>query len=306
MRSATRHATWHLDASQLLPAQNRCPICLAEVSRKPVCALQREPDLFFLECPRCRGCAASQMPKPEVLRKYYEIYYDEKKFGVTIGKRAKILARNIIRELSTVKNRPVLRILDLGGGDGTVSHLIGLGFVSTSLYSKVEITVVDEFIPLTTHDPRISIANKEDLSDVTGQFDLLMASAVAEHIPHLNGALQSLFSRASPGAIFYARTPYLVPIAITLENVDLGYLGHVHGLGAPFWNRAIDTFNLNATIIASRPSLVSTGLFEDPVRTVIAHSLKFPSLVEISLRRTGKPNPWWRWVGGWDILLKFG
>src|SRR5258708_27559661 len=59
----------------------------------------------------------------------------------------------------------------------------------------------------------ITIRPRKELEEINGrQFDLVLASAILEHIPAPRQVFIDLLSGLRPGGIFYARTPSLAPI----------------------------------------------------------------------------------------------
>jgi hypothetical protein len=89
-----------------------------------------------------------------------------------------------------------------------------------------------------------------------------------------------------------------------VPTLDITYPAHVHDMGSGFWNRFIETFDLRARLLCSRPSIVETTLLKNPIRTALAHALKFPALAELWI--FGQPRvPMWKLVGGWEAFLQF-
>jgi hypothetical protein len=97
--------------------------------------------------------------------------------------------------------------------------------------------------------------------------------------------------------MFYARTPYMLPIMKLLDfigaHIDFTYPGHLHDLGQSFWE---NFFKKNATdfrVLKSRPSFVETGFRQNFIRTLFAYILKSPWYI---FRRN------YSLVGGWEIF----
>jgi hypothetical protein len=128
---------------------------------------------------------------------------------------------------------------------------------------------------------------------------------VLEHVPEMHAAARGLFDRVAPGGFFYARTPWLAPIARVLPKLDLTFPAHVHDLGAGFWDRVVDTFALDATLVRSAPSPVEDSFAERSARALAAALLKLPARLESAL---GGPRGRrrWTWTGGWEAILRFG
>jgi hypothetical protein len=102
----------------------------------------------------------------------------------------------------------------------------------------------------------------------------------------------------------YARTPFVLPLAKLIPVVDIMYPGHVHDMGSAFWGRFVATFGLPARLVSSRPSLVETTFARAPARTIAAHLLKAPAVLEQAV--LGRDHmPLWSFVGGWEAVIQF-
>jgi hypothetical protein len=87
--------------------------------------------------------------------------------------------------------------------------------------------------------------------------------------------------------------------------LDFTFPGHVHDLGPRFWDRVLETFSLDGTILRSEPSPVETTLSKHFFRTIAAATLKFPARLERCMQSTRFPRRrWWQLVGGWEILFR--
>ena len=236
------------------------------------------------------------MPTQEVLDAYYSQYYEHDNEEQVTFEDVSRFSRHI---LSFVTLDAGARVLDFGGGDGglVIDLASRLGF-------DVEATLVD-YAEARQHDiGTLTLTRVADLANVEGTFQLVIASAILEHIPTFREAITTLFDRIEPGGFFYARTPYMLPLARLLgNNIDMCFPGHVHDLGPEFWNRAIETFSLDAEMLRSGPSIVETSFRESVGRTLAAHVMKAPSRLEVRLR--GLPTkPIWPFVGGWEVVLQ--
>jgi len=164
---------------------------------------------------------------------------------------------------------------------------------------------VDYAAPRHIEEAGLRVVGSHELSEVTGRFDIILASAILEHITDAFTAIRDLTARADPRAYLYARTPFVLPLARLVPKLDMTYPAHVHDMGSTFWHRFIGTFGLDARLVSSRPSLVETTLRSNPVRTVLAHALKLPASMELAL--LGHDHvPAWKLVGGWEAVIRFG
>ncbi len=302
LQAAAFHQSRHLTADEVYDATEKCPVCLGVGDRKPVVRLQESPAIDLLECPRCRACSASLMPRPEVLNNYYTDYYKAGQDRNTCPNAARFADRIAGHTEFSFTGRPI-RILDFGGGDGRLARKIADRLLA-EINGSVEIDLVDYEKPGDYGTHWLRICGYRTLQEVRGPYDLVIASAVLEHIPEMHPVLCRLFALLRPAGYFYARTPYVVPFARLIRSLDFTYPGHVHDLGSAFWNRVSKTFGLNARFIISAPSLVETTFASHPVRTVLAAILKAPGRFEELLSKRSRPDRWWNFVGGWEIMLQ--
>jgi SAM-dependent methyltransferase len=301
---ATRyHAAWQLRASQLVDAQARCPVCGSTAPRSRIAEIQRSPDVCLLQCGACGGCSASHLPLPEVLDAYYRRYFRDDAPKTTMP-RVAAFVRNLLRSIGRDALPSHVRILDFGGGDGTLGLAVAGAILRRHPERTVAFTLVDYQLPAATGgEPRLAVTHRRTLAETEGGFDLVLASAVLEHIPELHGVMSRLFAALAPGGWFYARTPWMAPLKRLMPNLDLTFPGHVHDLGAPFWNRVALTFGQPLQTVVSRPSLVETCWRRAPARTFAAWLLKLPARVQLALCSSAR-TPWWRLVGGWEVVLR--
>jgi SAM-dependent methyltransferase len=241
------------------------------------------------------------MPRPEVLEDYYAKYYGEKQEAKVAFHGMARLANHILRYIPTsyFLNKNAVKILDYGGGDGSLC----LEF-ARKLRLPVDGDVID-YVDVSFHDlPNLSLRSLRDLRDSNEQYDLVIASAVLEHVPLLRDVLVRLLRSIAPNGYFYARTPYVGPFLKLTKRLDFTFPAHVHDLGPQFWNRLMDTFDIEADIISSRPSIVETTFRQAFLRSMTAHLVKLPAVIEMKVCSTQVKSPWWHYVGGWEIVLK--
>jgi SAM-dependent methyltransferase len=304
MRATVFHHGRRLGAEDVYPASEECPVCLSRAPRDQVYQIQDSPPIHLLRCDRCGGASASLMPKEEVLDRLYASYYAGAKRKTTSPDPARF-ARHMAGPMGELPRDRSIRILDFGGGDGSVSSRMGEVILGRGNGpSAVAVDVVDYEPAGDSGNERVTITGHRRLEEVSGPYDIVLASAVLEHIPRVHGVMRRLFSLAAPGGYFYARTPYMLPLARLLRTIDLTYPTHVHDLGDTFWNRVVDTFSLDAEAVVSRPSLVETRFSENPLRTLAAYALKLPSHLEIALTGGRGKDTRWDFVGGWEVVLR--
>jgi hypothetical protein len=298
------HSGVHCSLEQTYDAGDRCPVCLSQAPRSAVYEIQQDPLVVMMRCPHCEGCSASRMPRQETLDTYYKSYYAETDRRVTMGEPSRF-ARHVAQPMPELQHRSALRILDFGGGDGSLACAIVRQIrQAAGRQIPASIDLVDYEPPGHFAADAITIAGHRDLSEISGSFDLILASAILEHIPSVHATITRLIAAASTGTFMYARTPYILPFAAIFSGLDTTYPAHVHDMGSAFWGKFVGTFQIEADLIRSAPSFVETTFSQAPLRTALAHLLKSPAHVEVLLGGRGRV-PKWKWVGGWEATIRF-
>src|SRR4051812_27912895 len=293
----------HVGTSELLDRTDTCPVCGSRQRRRPVFRLQRDPDVYMLSCSVCRACSASHMPVPAVLSDYYSHYYDDRQHLVTFTGAARF-GRHVVNTIPGDLFGSSMSILDYGGGDGSLAKAIAERLIALRRIRSAEIHVID-FVrhEYSTHD-RITMRHGAPSEPISGRYELVLASAILEHVPELQPLLAALRDAVAADGFFYARTPYAIPLTKLFPGLDLTYPAHVHDLGAPFWDRFVETFSWPAQVIASRPSIVSERFRDAPLRALAATVMKMPARVEGVLSPIRGGRRLWHLVGGWEVLLQ--
>lgn len=303
MKSTVFHQSAHMQENDLLHQNVQCPFC-ESTDRSPVLTLQKDPTVTLLHCNHCCALSASRMPNPDALTIYYSNYYCDQLEKVTLDEPNRIASHivkyaNPVLRLSDEKN---ISILDYGGGDGTISLEVASQLISFGA-KKVNIHLLDyDQSTVETGNDRIHIFRSSDLSQITpSSINLVIASAVIEHIPTPRPVLLTLLEVLKPGGVFYARTPYVTPLMLTANVLHLKYdftfPAHVHDLGAKFWNRLMSILPIQGhyEIFRSCPSIVETSFKKHFFRTLLAYILKMPGYIF-------KKN--YGLVGGWEIFIQ--
>ncbi len=300
------HTSQKLQAPQIVPWVEQCPVCLSEKKRRPIVKVQDNPRIDYLFCPSCYGYSASHMPTSETLRRLYNDFFIHSDQKYTFEKEIRF-ARHILRHFDThfLKN-DIVRILDLGGGDGGLAAGIANILNQQGKIGRAHIDVVDYYPGTNVQNQTINLQYFHTLQETQHSYDLVLASAVLEHIPFLHPVLKDLGPKVKSGAMMYIRTPSILPLKRVFRScLDLFYPYHVHDLGAPFWNRIIHTFGLNARIVASQPAIVETWFRQNFVFSLCSYAFKAPAWLEILCTNNKGRTPIWKFVGGWEIFLQF-
>ena len=298
------HQSLHLDEGKLLLPDSKCPFCRSG-QRKAVCVLQDNPQVLLLECTNCNAASASRMPINTALVEYYRDYYESpvsKPEGQNTFDDPKRFGNYLAIKFNQYLNKPHIRILDFGGGDGSISYWTAKQLLQKKEVDKVDILVVDyNQKVISAQDNRIFLARKDTLESIQFYYDIVIASAIIEHLPQPNDILNRLLNLIDRGGIFYARTPYVVPFIklFTFFGIkwDFTYPAHVHDLGQEFWesyfNRIVSSTDFE--IIESKPSIVETTFNDHFIRTLVAYVFKAPWYL---LGRM------YKLVGGWEVFVR--
>jgi hypothetical protein len=265
-----------------------------------VLQLQQSPEVKLLACLRCGGSSASRNPTYECLARYYSGYFSTGREQVTFDLSPRRFANHILGLISLLPQERV-RILDFGGGDGTLSLAAAKLLIERGTRA-VEIDIVDFQQSPVCGIEGVSISRAQSTLELgSRQYELVLASAIVEHLAEPREELVRLLAALAPGGCLYARTPWILPVLRGLSqlgmNVDFTFPAHLHDLGRNFWNRILSFLPLDAQAYRIRhaaPSIVETGFSRAPVRTLAAYALKAPARL----------FPSWPFVGGWEVVFE--
>jgi SAM-dependent methyltransferase len=282
-----------------------CPACDSTAPRSAIAVANESPRVDWLECSACRGASYSRMPSDEYLDAFYAGYYSDQRRSSDVDNALwPKIAHRISKQISLrTAGADAFRILDFGGGRGGVSLTIAKQLARTR---PVTVTIVDRSFE-ENHASRtedgIPVDCVRTLAQADGTFDLVIASAVLEHVPRLAPVLRDLLHKIrDSGGGFYARTPYGLPLHKLSSRYNMHFPQHVHDLGPSFWNRLIERHGIAASSVVSQPSIVESLIWDRPAETVAAIMLKLPGHIERWVRRN--PTDYlWNWVGGWELFL---
>jgi SAM-dependent methyltransferase len=259
-------------ADQLLPPHDSCPVCGGRSPRPEVAVLQVEPRVSLLQCTDCGAASASRFPRDAFLKELYSPeHYSSDLFSNP--RPVERCAMHIARRIA-FQPAETLRVLDYGGSDGALSVALGKALRALGHTSAQEFTVVE----LTPREPRgdVRFLTLEGFFAAQSSFDVVIASAVLEHLTNVPSVVHQLLSLAKPGALFYARTPYEQPLHRLYSGYRLRWPRHLHDMGPEFWSRFLKTFGASGSLLESGPSIVESDFFDRPWRTVGACVLKAP------------------------------
>ncbi len=209
-------------------------------------------------------------------------------------------AKRVIRSLDQIPNP--FRILDFGGADGSLALELKSWILALHPEHDVSISVVDIYDRVTSSDAKF--VHVDQFLKSADQYELVLASAVIEHLRSPGEFLRRLFSAISSRGAFYARTPYESPLARLVPGYRLKWPRHLHDFGPEFWSEVPARLGYSGQTVYSRPSLVETTFRDRPVQTMLAHLLKIPGRIESACLSSESGWRLWRFVGGWEVLLK--
>jgi len=233
-----------------------------------------------------------------VLRDYYACYYATTQDTATFdgSDRFGVYLFGLLR--SSQKSR--MRILDFGGGiDATLSRSVARQFIGKGT-DRVQIALVDGNASCPRDWGAITVECYRDLQEAGLEFDIVVASAIIEHIPYPRGVLLDLLTSLRVGGGIYFRTPAVSSILRLASRLgmrlDFTYPEHVHDMGQAFWEQLLPSLGLNSrfSLVRSRPSIVQANFCSHPIRAAIAHVFKWPWYI---LRSH------YAMVGGWEVVI---
>ncbi|MCF6287342.1 MAG: class I SAM-dependent methyltransferase [Candidatus Hydrogenedentes bacterium] len=297
----------HLAGDQLLPAMNCCPLCRGQ-KRRLAAWVQRNPEVSLLQCAHCRAASVSRMPSQDALAALYRDFYDGEAHSdtashITFGD-VNRFGNHLIRHFAPLANRETLRILDFGGGDGTVALNVAEKFSGLGV-ENIAVCIVDYHEePAKSSDSRIEVTRADTLIEVEAFFfDIVIASGVIEHVPNPLETLSALLARLKKSGYFYARTPHVLPyMRLSGKNAVPWFFpfpAHLHDLGQYFWEYCFAHLlpESGCHIVRSRPAIVQSSFGENWKVALASHLAKAPWHV------LGKYYPY---VGGWEVLARKG
>lgn len=296
MRTALYHRSAHLPDAKLTRPITACVVCGSSFELAPITTIQQSPDVHLLQCPNCHACSASRMPNADALAEYYSNYFQSAGPKITHDSPVRF-ARHIASFVG--EGRKELVITDFGGGDGALAYALARIFCERGGRSA-EITVIDYARPLLSQDERIAICSAPPGSAIPPS-DVILASAILEHIPDPLLSLQQLFAALKASGILYVRTPavasFLRAAGAFGQKLDFTFPAHLHDFGQRFWENILNLIpgGSEFEVLHSMPSLVETDFRHHPWHTVAAHIAKAP------WRLLGRR---YALVGGWEIVFR--
>jgi SAM-dependent methyltransferase len=297
--------TDRVPAEQLQDASDRCPICASRRQRVASLRLQEDPPVELLDCASCGASSASHFPDERFLKALYapSAYASDL---LSSSRAIEHTARHIASHVPLGADYACLRILDYGGGDGRLSTALRDVLREEGHLGEIELTVVDYFVDERANED-VRFLDVTDFAALDETFDLVIASAVLEHLVDLAWTARKLLSLCAVGGHFYARAPYEAPLARLVPGYRVRWPRHLHDLGPAFWAGFLDTLGFDGALLRSAPSVIESDFRSKPLRTSAAWLMKLPARLEALLladriRSDGAHH--WPWAGGWEAVLR--
>jgi hypothetical protein len=238
------------------------------------------------------------MPTPEVLEDYYFRYYDKTEETATFDGSERFGAH--LYGMLQSSQRSAMRILDFGGGvDATLSRSVAREFIGRGA-ERVAIALVDRSASCPRDWGSITVDCFQELRGEAQEFDIVVASAVIEHIPSPRSILMRLLNSLRAGGSIYFRTPAVSSLIRLISRFGIGmdfqYPEHVHDMGQAFWEHLIPSLGMtdSFSLVKSQPSIVQEDFRTHPIRAALAHVMKSPWYLFRSR---------YTMVGGWEAVI---
>lgn len=289
--------------SNLKPPSSECPVCKSDAALVPVLTLQIDPLVTLRKCRSCGAASADRMPRVEYLNELYNpSRYEADLVSNDILTHG--CAKHIAR-LIEVSSREKISILDFGGSDGSLALALKQELKRRGSTADIDCTLVDLYDPELPSDI-LKFIHAFDFSNKKETYDIILASAVIEHLPNIHDVMNQLLGCGSKGAYFYARTPYELPLCHLYKGYRLRWPRHLFDLGPDFWDHVLNNFSVSGKLLRSAPSIVESQFRGRPLRTFMAYALKFIGHFEIRFLRPvfGYTDYKWKWVGGWEVVIQ--
>lgn len=285
---------------------SRCGVCGCENMEK-IGVYKNSPRIHFVKCINCGAVTYDKVLKQSVIDEIYDDnqYYDDTDEAVNITfYGADRFGKHLLKILKNIEIKDVCKILDFGGGDGSVAYSLAKMLRDKYPNTAFDITVVDYTQKLyKTDDVDIKMAHMFPLDKMpdSDKYDFVIASAVMEHIPTPRDVFSKLFTIVKKEGLLYFRTPYRYPLHKAAKHFgvefDMLYPGHIWDFGGDKWWRKLPQIlglDANIRIVASRPSIVEKSFKSHFFIALASHLLKAPWFI----------CHLWPFVGGWEAIYK--
>lgn len=269
----------------------------------------KSPKINFVRCTNCNAVTYDKYlsaEKAHELYKHYKYFGDSARDGcVTFygyKRFAKHLYRLFMRAGEGWSLKDEIHILDFGGGDGSLSAALAEYMIQKKLCRMAKIMVIDYCESLhAPHHRAVRLEHLQSLEQLAENkhYDIVIASAVFEHLPKPGAAMKKLFGAVKEGGVMYIRTPYKYPFRVSLAKLgigyDLQYPEHLWDFGGyGWWKDLAGKIGCRQMVLAvSQPSIVESSFRVHFLAALAAYALKAPGYVMHK----------WPYVGGWETVF---
>ncbi|MCR5688212.1 MAG: class I SAM-dependent methyltransferase [Lachnospiraceae bacterium] len=259
-------------------------------------------DLYFIRCRRCNAITYNLVPTAEIQKKIYENYdyWGDAEGGQYTFSGEDRFAKHLYAILPVSRDAGTIRILDFGGGDGSLAKAFAENHLNSGIDADIEIDVVDYGDNICPDSGRMRFRKTFPISSLEDgrMYDIIIASAVMEHLDNPGEAFRILFAHLKKSGSVYFRTPYMYPLYSLMRrfgvNMDMEWPDHIWDMGKEFWEGlpGIPGIGEGLKCVLSRPSIVEKTLKSDFGVAAASHIMK---------------APWhlfhgWPYVGGWECV----
>lgn len=275
---------------------------------KVVGRLENELTIHLVECINCALVSTDHIPTADFLEKYYtekfpefvEKYNSKVETSVTFSNPDRFASRLATLLSLDAIHSPSFKILDFGGGDGSLALAFSSNLSQTTL---VEITVIDFGSSVVkSKSPNVSIRKLPSIPR-SEKFDLIIASASLEMLPNFGQTLALLLNALNDQkSNVYVRTNYIQPLRRLFPFLDFAFPAHLHDIGSDFWSQFAQLEKTRYEVKRSETPISELDFKRFPIRYLIVTFLKLPSRLEAKLFPF-KLKRYWKYVGSWEVVV---
>jgi 2-polyprenyl-3-methyl-5-hydroxy-6-metoxy-1,4-benzoquinol methylase len=278
---------------------NSCALCGSNNIKKIEC-IENEPEVNYFFCKDCQVNFTDKQLTVKSTKDLYLNYFDNHQLKT--GIESSLLGEHLYNFFKHKNfSSKSLKILDFGGGDGSIVKYFANQLETKNDFNNTILDVFDVYECEKKLDGVNYLSTESDIE--INKYDIIIASAVLEHLNSPLSNLQLLFNALKKNGYFYARTPYRLPLRFLISKISGKKIGmqfpwHLFDMGRPFWNHLpsliYSKFGLEVKIELSQPSLVQSPYKENRKKFIFAKLLKMPGYVFKN----------WNYVGGWEVFIK--
>lgn len=289
----------------LSPPHEVCPVCGHPESERESALVQTNPPVGIRICALCRAAFTERFPSNEYLESLYapDAYTPDLNESPGAVQR---LATHVVDGMHALglTEHTTLRLLDFGGANGTLLREV-VARLPDSVDRERSRFVVADLFPQEL-DPPLEYVRSADLSPTDDRFDVILLSAVIEHLPNAGDELRRLDRHLRDGGLMYGRTPWDMPFVRLVPSYSLRWPRHLLDLGPAFWANAGSAVLPNYVYERGGTSPPDSDFSHAPVRAVATRLLKGVGAAEAATiqRWLSYEQPKWRYQGSWDAWLR--